>query len=223
MFKTVIRDLVFGLEDGLVSNLGLVLAVYIGGGNSFAIILAGLASMFTGAFSMSAGSYLSAKSQREVYEHEIAATKDELQNSPKKALREMRTLLKKEGFDPDEVTAITHHFEKHNRSTFVINYIQKKLGLSEDRFDLPLRNAFTMFFSFLLGSFFPIIPFIFSTGNFAALTAVILTISMLFIVGWLKSKYTKLGWFKSGMEIVVIGVGAAVLGYLVGWAVRVIF
>ena len=59
--KNVIRDLVFGMEDGLVSNLGLVLGVYVGGGDTYAILLAGLASMFAGAFSMSAGSYLSAK------------------------------------------------------------------------------------------------------------------------------------------------------------------
>ncbi len=221
--KTVIRDFVFGMEDGLVSNLGLVLGVYIGGGGTYAIILSGMASMLAGAFSMSAGSYLSAKSQREVYQQEIASTKEELKQSPKAALREMRSLLRKEGFDQDEIKAMAHHFEKHNQSTFAINYIQKKLGLSEERFDLPLRNALTMFFSFLIGSFFPIIPFLIYSNSTAAAVATVLTISTLFLVGLAKTKYTKLGWFKSGLEIVLIGLGAAVLGYFVGWFIRVIF
>jgi len=223
VLKTVIRDFVFGMEDGLVSNLGLVLGVHIGGGGPYAVILAGMASMVAGAFSMSAGSYLSAKSQREVYEQEIAATKRQLKQSPPKALREMHSLLKKEGFDDDEIKAIVHHFEKHNPSTFAINYIQKKLGLSEERFDLPLRNAFTMFFSFLVGSFFPIIPFLLLKDNLAAATASALTIGMLFLVGWAKAKYTHLGWMKSGLEIALIGLGAAVLGYVVGWLIRIIF
>jgi vacuolar iron transporter family protein len=220
--REVVRDLVFGMEDGLVSNLGLVLGVYVGGGNNFSIVLAGLASMFAGAFSMSAGSYLSAKSQREVYEHEIACTKDDLKKRPKKCLLDMKTILHDEGFDDNEVKVMLHHFEKHNKSTFMINYIQKKLGLSEERFDLPLKNAVTMFFSFLFGSFFPIAPFIFFRNFYPATFAVSLTIIVLFLVGIFKSKFTKLNWFKSGLEIVIVGIGAGILGYLIGWILRII-
>lgn len=219
--KDVIRDIVFGMEDGLVSNLGLVLGVYAGSGEAIAVILAGLASMIAGAFSMSAGSYLSAKSQREVYENEIKCTKDELKSNPRKCLFDMKKILKAEGFDEDEVKAILHHFEKHNKSTFMINYVQKKLGLSEGRLELPLKNAFTMFFSFLIGSFFPIAPFIFWTKS-SAYISIILTITVLFLLGLLKAKYAKLNPWKSGLEIVFIGVGAGVLGYLVGWLISFI-
>jgi vacuolar iron transporter family protein len=218
--KDVIRDLVFGMEDGLVSNLGLVLGVYVGGGNTYSILLAGLASMFAGAFSMSAGSYLSAKSQREVYEHEIRTIKNELKRRPKKCLSEMSKILHQEGFDQNEIKVMLRHFDEHNKSTFMINYIQKKLGLSEDRFELPFKNALTMFFSFSLGSFFPIAPFFFLTNSSAAVLAVILTIFVLFFVGLIKTRYTKLNWFKSGIEIVVIGIGAGILGYLVGFVLR---
>src|SRR3989338_11517787 len=95
--KDVVRDFVFGMQDGLISNLGLVLGVWQGGGGKFAILLAGLASMFGGAFSMSAGSYLSAKAQREVYEQEIKATKELLKKNPKQCLIDMRLILKEEG------------------------------------------------------------------------------------------------------------------------------
>jgi vacuolar iron transporter family protein len=220
--SSLIRDFVFGMEDGLVSNLGLVLGVYVGGGSSYAIILAGLASMFAGAFSMSAGSYLSAKSQREVYEQEISSTKRRLKKHPKESLEEMKDILKMEGFSQREIKVMCNHFSRHNESTFTRNYIQKKLGLSEARFELPLKNAFMMFVSFLVGSIFPIAPFIFSGKDTAVWIAPILAIILLFIVGWVKSVYTNRNWLKSGLEIVLVGVGAGVIGYLVGLLLRMI-
>ncbi len=215
--KDVVRDFVFGMQDGLISNLGLVLGVWQGGGSKLAILIAGFASMFAGAFSMSAGSYLSAKSQREVYEEEIKCTQKELKKNPQKALFEMEQILRKEGFDDDEIKAMLHHFEHHNRSTFSINYVQKKLGLSEERFELPLKNAFAMFFSFLIGSLFPILPFVFFSGYMAAIAAALATVVALFFIGWAKTLYTKLNWLKSGAEIVFVGVGAGIIGYLVGY------
>lgn len=214
--RDVVRDFVFGMEDGLVSNLGLVLGVYVGGGTSFDIVLAGLASMFAGAFSMSAGSYLSAKSQREVYEQEIQATREKLKRNPQACLVEMSHLLKDEGYDRKEIAILCAHFTRHDRSAFIRDYLQKKVGLSEERFELPLRNALMMFLSFLLGSAFPIVPFMFLQNGNAAITAVTLTIVMLFVVGWVKTYFTKRSWFKSGIEIVLVGAGAGIIGYVVG-------
>ncbi|MBI3291049.1 VIT1/CCC1 transporter family protein [Candidatus Falkowbacteria bacterium] len=223
--KEVIRDFVFGMEDGLVSNLGLVLGVYVGGGDAFTIILAGFASMFTGAFSMSAGSYLSSKSQREVYEQEIESTKENLLQNPRKCYTEMRSSLIKEGLSKTEVDRLLKTSSRYKHPQFVCNYmVQKKVGISKEKLETPLKNAFTMFFSFLVGSAFPIFPFLVSKFDSislsqAAVIASTLTIVALFGVGWAKTTYTKLSWFKSGVEVVLIGLAAGVIGYLVGWAV----
>ena len=223
--KEVIRDFVFGMEDGLVSNLGLVLGVYVGGGDAFTIILAGFASMFTGAFSMSAGSYLSSKSQREVYEHEIETSREELTKNPRKCYLEMRSSLVKEGLTKQEVDYLLKKSSRYKHPEFVCNYmVQKKVGISKEKLEVPLRNAIAMFFSFLVGSAFPILPFLFSKLNSislvqAALTASILTIVALFGVGWAKTTYTKLNRFKSGIEVVSIGLAAGLIGYFVGWLV----
>lgn len=214
--KDLVRDFVFGMQDGLISNLGLALGVWQGGGDRFTILLAGAASMLAGAFSMSAGSYLSAKSQREVYEQEIAHAKRILKEHPKEYLREMRVILKQEGFDADEIKVLLRHFEKHNHSTFVTNYIQKRLCLSEAKLEFPIKNAAAMFFSFIFGSLFPILPFVFFENSLAAALAVLFTIIALFFIGWAKSLFTKLDWVKSGWEIVIIGVGAGIIGYAVG-------
>jgi len=211
------RDFIFGMEDGLVSNLGLVLGVYIGGGGKFAIILAGLASMLAGAFSMSAGSYLSAKSQREVYEQEIKVVEEDVQKNPSKCLSEMKKIFQEEGVSAKESELLVKKFSKKHHPKFICNYIvQKKVGISRDKFDLPLWNALTMFFSFLVGSAFPIFPFIIFEGVQAAYIAVIATIIALFTMGSLKTYYTKRSWLKSGIEIVLVGLGAGFMGYLVG-------
>ncbi len=217
--SAVLRDFVFGMEDGLVSNLGLVLGVYVGGGGTFAIVLAGLASMFAGAFSMSAGSYLAAKSQREVYEQEIASTRKYLQENPASCFHQMEKILVQEGFTKPEVASILRKPLSHKHPDFVCNYlVQKKVGISKEKLDFPLKNSLMMFFSFLFGSTFPIFPFVFFPGYLAAVVAVILTIMVLFVVGWAKSLYTGRSWLKSGLEIVLIGMGAGVIGYLVGLA-----
>ncbi|MBS3116052.1 VIT1/CCC1 transporter family protein [Candidatus Woesearchaeota archaeon] len=220
--KGLIRDFVFGMQDGLISNLGLVLGVWQGGGGKIAIVLAGLSSMFAGAFSMSTGSYLSAKSQREVYEQEIRMAQEDVKNNPNRNLKKMQPILQQEGFDKDEVQALLNHFKNHNQSTFTINYIQKKLGLSEQRLDLPLKNAFTMFLSFLVGSLFPILPFAFLENSTAVFVASSITIVVLFMVGWTKSLYTKMNFIRSGLEIVTVGIISGIIGYIVGYIFSII-
>ena len=219
--QDVIRDFVFGMEDGLVSNLGLVLGVYFGGAGTFAVILAGLVSMFAGAFSMSAGSYLSAKSQKEVYEQELAETKKDLQKNPQRCIEEMQAILQAEGLGKKEIDTLFKKSPRYKHPKFVCNFmIQKKVGISREKFGLPLKSALAMFFSFLLGSLFPIAPFIFIKSSTAPILAIILTIIALFLLGWAKTIYTKLNWFKSGLEIAIIGIGAGILGYIVGILIR---
>lgn len=223
--KDVIRDFVFGMEDGLVSNLGLVLGVAAGGGDAFVIILAGFASMFAGAFSMSAGSYLSSKSQREVYENEIETAKEDLAKNPRKCYTEMRSSLVSEGLNKEEVDRLLKKSSRYKHPEFVCNYmVQKKVGISKEKLDVPFKNAFAMFFSFLLGSVFPLFPFLISKYNGlslfqAGVIASLLTIAALFGVGLAKTYYTSLNKIKSGLEVVLIGLGAGLIGYFVGWAV----
>ncbi|MBI2582143.1 VIT1/CCC1 transporter family protein [Candidatus Woesearchaeota archaeon] len=223
--KEVIRDFVFGMEDGLVSNLGLVLGVAAGGGDASIILLAGAASMFAGAFSMSAGSYLSSKSQREVYEHEIESTRDELMKNPRKCYTEMHSSLIKEGLTKEEVNRLLKKSSRYKHPEFVCNYmVQKKVGISKEKLEIPFKNAFAMFFSFLLGSAFPLFPFLISKFDSislfqAAILASALTIAALFGVGLAKTYYTKLSRVKSGLEVVLIGLCAGLIGYFVGWLV----
>ena len=159
--RNFMRELVFGMEDGLVSNFGIVFAVYIATGSRSAVLLAGMASMFAGALSMAAGSYLSSKSVKEVYQAEIARAEKLVRSKPKKAGSEMRKFLKQEMFDKNEIDVMMRHFLKHNSKTFAINYIQKKMCLNPSAANNPFHDATVMFLAFGIGSLFPIVPFFF--------------------------------------------------------------
>ncbi len=215
-FKGFMRELVFGMEDGLVSNLGLVLAVWVATHDAGVVLLSGLASLFAGAFSMSAGSYLSSKSVGEVYDAERTKAKELIQHSPKIASKEMKKLLANEQFDTDEIDAMMRHFLHHNKETFAINYLQKKMHVSPKSASHPLHDASAMFIAFALGSLFPIAPFFFGGSQTVMFVSVALTMGMLFAVGAGKSIVTHRNWFTSGVEIVGVGITAGAIGYVVG-------
>ena len=214
--KGFMRELVFGMEDGLVSNLGIVLAVWVATGNASVVLLSGLASMFAGALSMSAGSYLSSKSVSEVYDAEVVRAKELVAKNPQKASKEMKAMLKKEQFDTDEISTMMRHFLHHNKETFAINYIQKKLHISSKGNSHPMHDAAVMFFAFAFGSLFPIVPFFFGESVNIMLISIGMTFAVLFAVGMGKSTVTHRNCIDSGIEIVLVGVGAGALGYLVG-------
>ena len=214
--KGFMRELVFGMEDGLVSNLGIVLAVWVATSDARFVLLSGLASMFAGALSMSAGSYLSSKSVGEVYDAEVMKAKELVRKNPKKASKEMRALLTKEQFDEDEINAMMRHFLHHNKETFAINYIQKKLHVSPKGASHPFHDAVVMFLAFALGSIFPVFPFFFGGSSNIMIASVSLTILVLFAVGIGKSTVTHRNCISSGLEIVMVGIGAGALGYVVG-------
>ncbi len=220
--KNFMRELVFGMEDGLVSNLGIVFAVFVATHSQSTILLAGLASMFAGALSMAAGSYLSSKSVKEIYQTEVKNAKELIKKRPKKASSEMRAMLKKEKFDQDEIDVMMKHFVKHNHRTFAINYIQKKLHLNPEAGTNPIHDSFVMFLAFVIGSLFPILPFFFGAGTVVMTVSLVLTILVLFLVGSVKASVSHRDWFKSGFEMVVIGMGAGVIGYLVGFLFGVV-
>ncbi len=214
--KGFMRELVFGMEDGLVSNLGIVLAVWVATRDAHVVLLSGLASMFAGALSMSAGAYLSSKSVGEVYDAEVTKAKELVKKNPKKASKEMRALLTKEQFDEDEINSMMRHFLHHNKETFAINYLQKKLHVSPKGVSHPFHDASAMFIAFSLGSMFPIVPFFFGGSISVMIISACLTIAMLFAVGVGKSTVTHRSWMVSGLEIVGVGIGAGALGYVVG-------
>jgi VIT1/CCC1 family predicted Fe2+/Mn2+ transporter/rubrerythrin len=217
-----LRAVIFGVSDGLVSNLALVMGVAganAGGGGSF-ILLAGVAGLLAGAFSMAAGEYISMQSQRELFERQIALERAELEAMPAEEEAELAAVYRSKGFTADEATTIAHRMfsdPQHALDTL----IREELGLDPDQLGSPWGAAFGSFVAFAIGAVVPVIPYVFGTGTPAFAVALVASLAALFLVGAGVSLLTGRSLLFSGARQVGIGAAAAGVTFLVGHLIGV--
>src|SRR5436305_904258 len=158
-----IGDAIHGVNDGLGAVFGIVsgMAGYTGG--SEVVLAAGLAGTLASALSMGAGAYLSSKSQREVYESEIARERTEIEEDPHEELVELELFYQLKGFSPEEARAMAERLQKKPKQ-FLRALVHEELGLSEEAFPHPWRSTLSASLSTAIGGFIPIIPFFFTVG-----------------------------------------------------------
>jgi vacuolar iron transporter family protein len=219
-----LRAIIFGVSDGLVSNLALVMGVAGAAGASGTegsfILLAGVAGLLAGAFSMAAGEYISMQSQRELFERQIALERAELEAMPEEEEAEMASIYRSKGFREDEAKAIAHRlFENPERA--LEQLIREELGLDPDELGSPYGAAFGSFVAFAIGALVPVVPYAVGTGAPAFVAAIVLSLVALFAVGAGVSLLTGRGVLFSGARQVAIGAAAAVVTFVVGSAIGV--
>jgi VIT1/CCC1 family predicted Fe2+/Mn2+ transporter len=216
-----LRAVIFGVSDGLVSNLALVMGVAgAAGDHGRFILLAGVAGLLAGAFSMAAGEYISMQSQRELFERQIALERAEMEAMPEEEEAEMASLYRAKGFREDEAKAIAHRlFEDPERA--LDQLIREELGLDPDELGSPFAAAFGSFIAFAIGAFVPVAPYLLGSGPVAFGASFVLSLVTLFAVGFGVSLLTgRSAWF-SGIRQVAIGAAAAAVTYVVGTAIGV--
>jgi VIT1/CCC1 family predicted Fe2+/Mn2+ transporter len=217
-----LRAVIFGVSDGLVSNLALVMGVAgasEGQPTNF-VLLAGIAGLLAGAFSMAAGEYISMQSQRELFERQIALERAELQAMPQEERAELAAVYRSKGFTPSEAETIADRMlrdPEHALDTLV----REELGLDPDELGSPWGAAFGSFVAFGIGAAVPVIPYLVAVGDGRFIWAVILSLGSLFAVGAGVSLLTGRSLWFSGSRQVAIGMAAAVVTYLVGRAIGV--
>jgi VIT1/CCC1 family predicted Fe2+/Mn2+ transporter/rubrerythrin len=219
-----LRAVIFGVSDGLVSNLALVMGVAGASGQTETpahfILLAGLAGLLAGAFSMAAGEYISMQSQRELFERQIALERAELEAMPEEEEAEMAAIYRAKGFRDDEAKAIAHRlFENPERA--LEQLIREELGLDPDELGSPFGAAFGSFVAFAAGAFVPVLPYLLGGGTVAFVAAIALSLIALFAVGGGVSLLTGRGVLFSGARQVAIGAAAAIVTFVVGTAIGV--
>src|SRR6195952_104611 len=156
-----IGDAIYGVNDGLGAVFGIVsgMAGYTGG--SEVVLAAGLAGTLASALSMGAGAYLSSKSQREVYESEIAREPAEIDDDPHEELVELELFYQLKGFSPDEARLMAERLQKEPKQ-FLRTLVHEELGLNAETFPNPWRSTLSAGVPTPLGGFIPIIPFFFT-------------------------------------------------------------
>ncbi|MEO5939493.1 MAG: VIT1/CCC1 transporter family protein [Candidatus Limnocylindrales bacterium] len=219
-----LRAVIFGVSDGLVSNLALVMGVAGASGQTATpgnfILLAGIAGLLAGAFSMAAGEYISMQSQRELFERQIALERAEMEAMPEEEEAEMAALYRAKGFRDDEAKAIAHRlFEDPERA--LDQLIREELGLDPDELGSPFGAAFGSFVAFAVGAFVPVLPYLIGSGVSAFVVAIGLSLVALFGVGAGVSLLTGRSVLFAGIRQVGIGAAAAVVTFLVGTAIGV--
>ena len=211
-----IREAIFGAQDGLVSTVAVASTVAGATGDRFAILVAGIASALAGVFSMAAGEYLSSKSQREIFESQIAGEREEVETRPGEAEAEVAYMFEEDGLPPDEAAHVAGVVAQHP-DVLLRTMVEKELALHvEEHSGSPMQGAVVMGASFGLGALVPILPYLVLPVEVATWVSVIATGAVLFGIGVAKSRWTRRAPIASGLEILVIGALAGVVGYFFG-------
>jgi VIT1/CCC1 family predicted Fe2+/Mn2+ transporter len=212
-----LRASVFGVSDGLVSNASLVLGVAGAGAASGYVLLTGAAGMLAGALSMAAGEYVSVRSQREMYEYQIALEREEIAEYPEEEAEELALIYQARGVDIEQARKVSRALlENPEQALDVLS--REELGLNPDDLGSPIGAALASFLSFALGATVPLIPFLAmkSTGAATLEITAALTCGALFCIGLVLSLFTGRDALKGALRMVLIGAGAGVVSFVVG-------
>jgi VIT1/CCC1 family predicted Fe2+/Mn2+ transporter/rubrerythrin len=212
-----IGDAIYGINDGLGAVFGIVsgMAGYTGG--SEVVLAAGLAGTLASALSMGAGAYLSSKSQREVYESEVAREKTEIEEDPHEEMLELELFYQLKGFSAEESRSMAERLQKEPKQ-FLRTLVHEELGLNEETFPNPWRSTVSASLSTALGGFIPIIPFFFTVGMPAVIASFIISTVAHFVVGASKALVTMRPWWATGLEMTAVGILEAGITYGLGLA-----
>jgi VIT1/CCC1 family predicted Fe2+/Mn2+ transporter len=210
-----VRAGVFGISDGLLSNLSLVMGVAGSGTGQGNIILAGLAGLLAGAFSMAIGEYLSMSVQRELYEREISIERAELEEDPEEERQELELIYRAKGLSPEEAHNVSHRIIG-NTDTALDTLAREELGLDPDELGSPITAAVSSFLTFAIGAFIPVFPFLVLVGQTAFFASLILGVVAIGIVGVLTSFLTGRSPVRGALRQVGLSVVAAAVTFGVG-------
>ena len=215
-----LRAGVFGFNDGLVSNLSLVMGIAGGTGNSRIVLIAGVAGLVAGAFSMATGEWISVQSQRELYEREIAMERDELTHFPEEEREELALIYRAKGVERDEAEALAARLMSRP-DTALDTLVREELGIDPSELVSPWIAAGSSFVAFALGAFVPVVPYIIGSGDAALGWAAGLAAVMLMGVGAAISVFTGRSGLRNGLRMLIIGALSAGATYGVGRLVGV--
>ncbi|MGH1357319.1 MAG: VIT1/CCC1 transporter family protein [Burkholderiaceae bacterium] len=210
-----LRAAVFGVNDGLISNTGLILGMAGANAASGTLILAGVAGLLAGALSMAAGEYVSVRSQREFYEHQLDLERAELEEFPEAERAELAIIYEAKGLNPEDADRIARTLIADPQLA-LDTMAREELGLNPDELGSPISAALASFVSFSLGALVPLLPLLFLPAGQAVLLSIALAAVALFSVGALLSLFTGRPALKSGLRMLSIGTIAGALTWLIG-------
>ena len=210
-----LRAAVFGVNDGLVSNVSLILGVAGASGDAKAVLLAGIAGLLAGAFSMAAGEFVSVRSQREMFEYQIGLEREELEEYPEQEAEELALIYKAKGLTATEAKEVADKLIS-DPARALDTLAREELGLNPDELGSPWGATLFSFFSFAAGAFVPLLPFLITDGPITLPISVGSAGVVLFLVGTVLSLFTGRNAVLGGVRMLLIGSSAGGVTFLIG-------
>jgi VIT1/CCC1 family predicted Fe2+/Mn2+ transporter len=212
---------VFGISDGLVSNVALILGTAGAHPGAGVVRLAGLAGLFGGSFSMAAGEYVSMRAQREAFEHEIAIERDEIHHRPESEQRELARIYERRGIPRDLAEELSARLMADPKVA-LDTHAREELGLDPDELGSPSKAAIASFATFAVGAVLPLVPYLVgATGTTAILTAIVVAALAALGIGAALSLLTSRPWWYSASRQLLLCAAAGAITYAIGSAVGV--
>ncbi len=210
----LLRNIVYGFNDGLTANFGLIAGVI---GASLAphiILISGISGMLADSLSMGASGYLAAISEKEVYDHEREMEEDEIQLMPELETEELALIYESKGMNKEDARSLATERMKDPKSVLE-EKVREELGIGEQNIN-PLKEGWITGTATAVGAIIPVFPFFFLSGTPAIITSFIIAMLAHFGVGAARSFFTGRSIFRSGFDMFVVGFGIAAIGYFIG-------
>jgi VIT1/CCC1 family predicted Fe2+/Mn2+ transporter len=210
-----VREAIFGAQDGVTSILTVVITVATATSNQYAVLVAGIAAGIAEVISMGAGEFMSSRSQREIFLAQIEKERREVEERPHESEAEVAYMLEQEGLP--EASA-KHAAAELARSPSVLlkTMVEKELGLIIDEGGSPLQGALILAGAFAVAALIPLAPFFFLPVPVALVTAIAISVIVMFFLGVAKSRLTGRHPVRSGLEIVALVIAASAGGWVFG-------
>ena len=214
------RAAVFGVSDGLVTNVSLILGIAGAHPSGGVVRLAGVAGLVAGAFSMAAGEYVSMRAQTELFERELALESHEIRTRPEGERRELVRIYESRGVEPE----VAGHLASEMMRTPELaleTHAREELGINPRALGSPVKAATSSFATFALGALVPLIPWLVTSGTAAVVASVVAAAVAALAVGAALAAFTRRPWWWSSLRQLAISAVAAAVTYGVGTAVGV--
>ena len=213
------RAAVFGVSDGLVSNVALILGVAGAHASAGAVRLAGVAGLIAGSFSMAAGEYISMRAQSELMQRELDVERQAISHDPEVERRELAAIYESRGIDSDMARELSVKMMR-DPEVALETHAREELGIDPEQTGNPVQAAVSSFVTFAVGAFVPLLPWLFISGTPAILWSVALGAVAALSVGAALAHFTGRPWLWSALrQLLISGIAAAVtfgVGHLIG-------
>jgi len=211
----VARAAVFGISDGLVSNVALILGVAVASVDSSSVLIAGISGLLAGAASMAAGEYVSVKAQVELIERELAIERVSLAERPRAEIRELASIYTARGIDPEQATEMALAVMNDPEVALEV-HAREELGVDPSETGNPVEAAASSFVAFAVGAVLPLIPWFLVDGTTATIASVVIGLGAAALVGVVLATFTERSKLKTAVRQVSLAAAACGITWLIG-------